>query len=262
MQEFLWKLSAFDPNYVSVCTTKTRTVFILTGLVVLLLVLCSIGSFFFVGYVVSNSLIEGVLAAALFSSIQLNFYRMSLLTVTWHSHNTDISQKPHPSGVALKLILMTLNLLFFIFCFELMLFHQKIEAIIAQDSTLSNGIITRMNLLTTQIPFIGLLTFLLWVFFSWPLLARFFVASYGSEEYDKLKATDETGRIKNSFDQFLVEYKQTLTETSQGAAEDFIYDLMVDAPFNKKLVGNKFIIVKEEKLFAFLDEEPNNTKTL
>ena len=255
MEDFFWKFSSFDPKYVSLSSSITKRVFTLTGIVLFILACCSFSAYAYVGYLLSDSIIEAAVVGLIFSFFILNFYRMALLTFSWFSHKDQTFQKPKFNSLCIKLVFMTLNILFFIYALELIIFKDTLEQIIAQENAV-DGIITRIKIITSHIPLSHLLTFLLWVFFIWPLLGRYFVKKYGSD-YDEIKAKDESGIIKSNFNTFLADYKYTIKKVSDGKADGIIYDMMIDPPFNTHFKSKPVTTVSEEELFSFL--EGNNS---
>lgn len=255
MEEFFWKYALFDPNYVYQSGSVTKRVFTLTGVVMLILTLCSFVSYTYVGYLLSDNIIESVLVGSIFSFFIFLFYRMALLTFSWYSHKDHTIQKPKFNSLFIKLVFMTLNILFLVYAMEVLIFKNTIEQYIIQENAI-DGIITRIKVLTSHLPLCHLLTFFLWVFFIWPLLGRYFVKKYGSD-YDEMKAKHEGGLIRNHFDTFLADYKYTINKVSDGKANGIIYDLMIDPPFNTHFKSKSISTVNEEELFTFLEEKNN-----
>jgi hypothetical protein len=251
MEEFFWKFSSFDPKYVSLSNSLTKRVFTLTGVVLFTLVCCSFVSYTYVGFLLSDNIFEAVLVGGIFAFFLLNFYRMALLTFSWFSHKDQKQQNPKFNSLFIKLVFMTMNILFFVYTLELIIFKDTLQEYIIQENAV-DGIVTRIKLMTSHIPLSHVLTFLFLVFFLWPLLGRYFVKKYGSD-YDELKAKDEAGIIKNHFATFLADYKYTINDLSEGKADGIIFDMMIDPPFNTHFKTKSISTVSEEELFSYLE---------
>jgi hypothetical protein len=251
MEEFFWKYASFDPNYVYQSSGITKRIFVLTGVVMLTLAICSFAAYTYVGYLLSDNVLEAALVGLIFSFFIVNFYRMALLTFSWFSHKDQAMQKPKFNSLFIKLVFMTLNILFFIYAMEILIFKDTLEQFIIQENFI-DGLITRLKVLTSHMPLCHLLTFFLWVFFIWPLLGRYFVKNYGSD-YDEIKAKHECGLIRNHFESFLSDYKHTINKASDGKATGIIYDMMIDPPFDTHLKSKTISTVSEEELFTFLE---------
>jgi hypothetical protein len=251
MEEFFWKYASFDPNYVYQSSSTTKRIFVLTGTVMLALTICSFVAYTHLGYLLCDNILGAVLIGLIFSFFILNFYRMALLTFSWFSHKYQSMQKPRFNSLFIKLVFMTLNILFFIYAMEILIFKNTIEQYIIQEKSI-DGLITRLKVLTSHIPLCHLLTFLLWVLFIFPLLGRYFVKKYGSD-YDEIKVKHEAGLIRYHFATFLSDYEQTIKEISNGKANGIIYDMMIDPPFDCHFKSKTISTVSEEELFTFLE---------
>lgn len=193
-----------------------------------------------------------MLIGMIFSFFLLNFYRMSLLTFSWYSNKSEEIKKPNFNSLFIKLAFMTLNILFFVFGLQLLLFHSALSDIIIQGG-MEDGIIYRMKLLTSHYPLSYVLIFLFLGIFMSPLLMRYFMQTCGSD-YDEIKAKNEKLLIRAQFDIFLSNYKYLIDKASNSTATDIIYDKMTDPPFDTSLKSNTLIVVSENELFNMLDK--------
>lgn len=253
--EWLWNLAAYNPYYARMCSAGTQRYFTLTGMVLLLLCLCSLGFFFFFGYSVLSNPTVGVVSALLFTFIQFNFYRMVLLSISWYPHNARHQAIPNRISSLVKISFISCNILILCFCIVSTVFNSRIEAEILQRG-ITDGVITRFEMLYEWKGIAGFLTFLFWLFFTWPVISRCYVPAYGGIDYDRIKSEDETGRIKMFYKDFLKKYKYTLHQITEGKARDIIYDNMQDPPFDKRLKAKRKPVLGMDDFFEHATSNP------
>jgi len=253
MQEFFWKYASCDPFYLQQASPKTRTFFFLTGIVLFSLTICSLVSFTYVGYVLYQNLLEAAIIGITFSYLMFNFYRISLLTFSWHGHKKERIVKSKILSITIKLLFMSLLVFFFLCAFEMFIFRETLSDFISKTNS-TDGIFTRLEFLFKKLPSSQFITFILCLLFTWPLLVRFFLKSYSSD-YDLVKAKHEKEIIESHYQTFLFNYRNTLAKVSEGKSQDIIYDMMVDPPFDVRLKPKKFSTVGDEALFQFLEKK-------
>jgi hypothetical protein len=251
MSEFFWKYSGFDSLYVSQSGRSTRNIFALTGFIIFLCFAGAFISYSYVGNFLFENILFGIIPGCIFAFFILNFYRLALLTFSRYGSEGDKKIKPDSTSSFVKLAFMTLNILFLVYALELVIFQDKLNDLIASNA-LNDGLVSRLKLLITKIPGIHFLTVLLWIFFIWPLLARYFVPKYGSD-YDELKSQSEAISIRINFNEFLNTYKFYIDKNSGGKASGIIYDMMVDPPFNTHFTKPAINDNGKEDLFTYLD---------
>jgi hypothetical protein len=201
--------------------------------------------------VLYHNLLEAAIIGLIFSFLLFNFYRISLLTFSWHGHEKERVVKSKILSITIKLTFMSLMIFFFLCAFEIFVFRETLSDYISQTNS-TDGIFTRLAFLFKKLPSSQFITFFLCLLFTWPLFVRFFLKSYSSD-YDLAKANHEREIIKNNFQAFLFQYRNTLDILSEGKSKDIIYDMMVNPPFDVRLKPKNLATVGEEELFRFLE---------
>jgi hypothetical protein len=255
MSDFLFKLASFDPTYAANTDRKTKLYLASCGVVLLLLTVSSFASYTFVGYMLTGNFAEAVVVGFIFSFFLFIFYRLALLNSNRIDHATLSIKKINYVSTTVKLTFMSLNLLFFVYAFEIMLFNETLAEYIIQNQA-KDGIINRINLLNKQVRGAGLITFLLWLFFIFPIVVRYLLKAW-SIQYDEAKTKFEASKIRNSFSAFQLDYESIIKRHTANKASDIIYKKMIDPPFNCKLQGNSLPVGNEEDLFSYLENKLN-----
>lgn len=252
MVEFFWKFASFDPYFVNQSNENEKKIFLFMGIVLFLLAILSFISYTYVGYLLLNNIAGSIFIGLIFPFFLINFYRLTLITFSWYKFSDAKIQKPKYLTAIIKILFMSLNILFFIYAFEILLFKDKMNDLIVSKNYV-DGIITRIKILYTHFPISQVFSVILWLLFIWPLVVRNFVEKYGCN-YDELKLKVEEKQIRKQFNIFLNKYKNKIRVISKNNfEEDTIFDLMIDPPFDIHFSYKLIKIESDEKLFDSLD---------
>jgi hypothetical protein len=253
MRDFLMRVASFDPLYFSTSNSLASRYAALCGLVQVLLTVCAFCSYAYVGYLLTNNEVEAAIVGAIFSFFLFIFYRLSLLTSNRYDYCTDTIKKVNVIATFIKLTFMSLNILFFIYAFEMLLCKDALDDML-QQSQAPDGIISRIKILIGKMPGANLMTFVLYIIFMGPIIGRYLFARL-SHAYDFTKTKHEEKMIQSAYDSFLHNYTNLIRFHSQGKAADIIYQRMKNPPFDTTLQKQSVATVAEEELYAYLDQK-------
>jgi len=257
MRDFLIRIASFDPIYFSTGNSLASRFAALCGIVQLLLTACAFASYTYVGIMLTENEVEAVMIGAIFSFFLFLFYRLSLLTANRYDYCSETIKKVNVLSTIIKLTFMSLNILFFIYAFEMLLFKDALDDML-QQSQAPDGIIARIRILTGKMPGANFTTFVLYVIFTGPIIGRYLFARL-SHEYDFIKTKHEEKLIQSDYHQFLNHYRHWIAFHSQGKAADIIYEQMKNPPFDTSLQQQSIATVVEEELFSYLDQKLKST---
>jgi hypothetical protein len=253
MRDYLSRVASFDPKYINENNHTVSLFAAICGALQLILTACAFASYTYVGYLLTNNEVEAIMIGAIFSFFIFLFYRLSLLISSRYEYCSDTMKKVNILSTVIKLLFMSLNILFFIYAFEMLLLKDTLDELMLQYQA-PDGIISRMRILSDKLKWANFLTILFYIIFMSPIIGRYLISSL-SAAYDYNKTKHEQKFIKDNYNNFIEVYTHWIQTHSQGKAAEIIYHQMKNPPFDMSLEKKPIATVVEDELFTYLDQK-------
>lgn len=244
-RNWLCVFSGEDCTIIQICSIKIQNYFSIIGLIVLIIMLCSLASSIYFTNQLFDSIFANISIGATWGYIITNMYLLFLYTITPALLPTKVLNKELIKTREFQLS-FSMGLRISILILLAIIIAQPLNVLILKPK--STALAFDIKYLLTSNPFAIIITIIVIFIFLLPIYLKYSIRKLG--EFYKKKANIKKLIIEDDYKEFKKEYKQIIESNIVNYNESILENLM---PFLNKL--EKANLISYQKNLAQLEKE-------